>query len=108
MHNLFNFEACNGGATLETIAREHDPEKWKPVFRKDHAPPKVRAGCAIRSNVTEALCNELKGILCVAGVPSPARGLRTDHSEHPLSQAGSSLASAELHLAGVRSVPGLS
>jgi hypothetical protein len=19
---------------------EHDPEKWKPVFRKDHAPPK--------------------------------------------------------------------
>jgi uncharacterized protein YjeT (DUF2065 family) len=24
------------GATLE-----HDPEKWKPVFRKDHAPPKI-------------------------------------------------------------------
>jgi hypothetical protein len=21
-------------------ALEHDPEKWKPVFRKDHAPPK--------------------------------------------------------------------
>jgi hypothetical protein len=19
---------------------EHDPEKWKPVFRKDHAPPR--------------------------------------------------------------------
>jgi hypothetical protein len=25
---------------------EHDPEKWKPVFREDHAPPKnQRAGC---------------------------------------------------------------
>jgi hypothetical protein len=25
---------------------EHDPEKWKPVFREDHAPPKSqRAGC---------------------------------------------------------------
>jgi hypothetical protein len=21
-------------------ASEHDPEKWKPVFRKDHAPSK--------------------------------------------------------------------
>src|ERR1700756_4982511 len=21
--------------------REHDPEKWKPVFRKDHAPPRM-------------------------------------------------------------------
>jgi hypothetical protein len=20
---------------------EHDPEKWIPVFRKDHAPPKI-------------------------------------------------------------------
>jgi hypothetical protein len=20
---------------------EHDPEKWVPVFRKDHAPPKI-------------------------------------------------------------------
>jgi hypothetical protein len=20
---------------------EHDPEKWLPVFRKDHAPPKI-------------------------------------------------------------------
>jgi hypothetical protein len=22
---------------------EHDPEKWKPVFREDHAPPKISA-----------------------------------------------------------------
>jgi hypothetical protein len=22
------------------IVSEQDPEKWKPVFRKDHAPPK--------------------------------------------------------------------
>jgi len=27
---------------------EHDPEKWKPAFRKDHAQTKARAGC--RSN----------------------------------------------------------
>ena len=25
---------------LHAVALEHDPEKWKPVFRKDHAPPK--------------------------------------------------------------------
>jgi hypothetical protein len=25
---------------------EHDPEKRKPVFRKDHAPPKIRTGGA--------------------------------------------------------------
>jgi phosphoribosylglycinamide formyltransferase 1 len=25
---------------LRALALEHDPEKWKPVFRKDHAPPK--------------------------------------------------------------------
>jgi hypothetical protein len=22
---------------------KHDPEKWTPVFRKDHAPPKIKA-----------------------------------------------------------------
>jgi hypothetical protein len=27
-------------------ALEHDPEKWKPVFRKDHAPPKYRSAIA--------------------------------------------------------------
>jgi phosphoribosylglycinamide formyltransferase 1 len=26
--------------SLRAVALEHDPEKWKPVFRKDHAPPK--------------------------------------------------------------------
>ena len=25
---------------LRAVALEHDPEKWNPVFRKDHAPPK--------------------------------------------------------------------
>ena len=25
---------------LRAVALEHDPEKWKAVFRKDHAPPK--------------------------------------------------------------------
>jgi hypothetical protein len=24
-------------------APEHDPEKWKPVFRKEHAPPKSQS-----------------------------------------------------------------
>jgi hypothetical protein len=23
------------------VGLEHDPEKWTPVFRKDHAPPKI-------------------------------------------------------------------
>ena len=26
---------------LSWFAREHDPEKWKPVFRQDHAPSKA-------------------------------------------------------------------
>src|ERR1700729_1599947 len=25
---------------------EHDPEKWIPVFREDHAPPKIRSSRA--------------------------------------------------------------
>jgi len=36
----------NGIRFSEMIMRkakwlEHDPEKWIPVFRKDHAPPKI-------------------------------------------------------------------
>jgi len=27
---------------------EHDPEKWTPVFGKDHAPPIMESGIAIR------------------------------------------------------------
>jgi hypothetical protein len=32
------------GSTAGTVQKcqlEHDPEKWIPVFRKDHAPPKI-------------------------------------------------------------------
>src|SRR5262245_827103 len=29
-----------GGLTALVETLQHDPEKWKPVFRKDHAPPK--------------------------------------------------------------------
>ena len=39
--------APTGRSTARLLAQltptqylEHDPEKWKPVFRKDHAPPK--------------------------------------------------------------------
>src|SRR5271155_5504025 len=31
---------------------EHDPEKWKPVFRKDHAPPKKLRRQSIQSKTT--------------------------------------------------------
>jgi len=27
---------------------EHDPEKWIPVFRKDHAPPKIESVMTIQ------------------------------------------------------------
>jgi hypothetical protein len=30
---------------------EHDPEKWKPVFRKDHAQTKRWSGMTIRRKV---------------------------------------------------------
>jgi hypothetical protein len=29
-------------------ALEHDPEKWIPVFRKDHAPPNVQRAMTIQ------------------------------------------------------------
>jgi len=32
-------------------ALEHDPEKWIPVFGKDHAPPKGQSGMTIRRKV---------------------------------------------------------
>jgi len=28
---------------MHAACLEHDPEKWKPVFRKDHAPPTLAA-----------------------------------------------------------------
>jgi hypothetical protein len=30
---------------------QHDPEKWKPVFRKDHAQTKSQSGMMTRSKV---------------------------------------------------------
>jgi hypothetical protein len=30
---------------------EHDPEKWKPVFRKDHAPLKNRSADRFKSKM---------------------------------------------------------
>jgi hypothetical protein len=30
------------------IAQEHDPEKWIPVFRKDHAPSKSYSAQSIQ------------------------------------------------------------
>jgi hypothetical protein len=34
-----------------TKAIEHDPEKWVPVFRKDHAQTKRWSGMTIRGKV---------------------------------------------------------
>jgi hypothetical protein len=42
------------GATLpsaELRRLEHDPEKWAPVFRKDHAQTKTWSGMTIRRKV---------------------------------------------------------
>jgi len=33
------------------LPSEHDPEKWGPVFGKDHAPAKTWSGMTIRRNV---------------------------------------------------------
>src|ERR1043166_3636419 len=33
------------------LPSEHDPEKWEPVFGKDHAPAKAWSGMTIRRNV---------------------------------------------------------
>jgi hypothetical protein len=33
---------------------EHDPEKWNPVFRKDHAPPKFWSAKSIQSEAIGA------------------------------------------------------
>jgi hypothetical protein len=32
----------------ETAVPEHDPEKWTPVFRKDHAPSKIESAISIQ------------------------------------------------------------
>ena len=36
----------------ERLRPEHDPEKWKPVFRKDHA-PLTQPGDTLRYRMTE-------------------------------------------------------
>jgi hypothetical protein len=37
---LFASGAFRGGNRVKKIPLEHDPEKWEPVFRKDHAQTK--------------------------------------------------------------------
>jgi hypothetical protein len=38
------------------LKQKHDPEKWTPVFRKDHAQTKARdAGCPIETIARPAL-----------------------------------------------------
>jgi len=35
----------------DAVELEHDPEKWVPVFRKDHAHTKIWSGMTIRRKV---------------------------------------------------------
>jgi hypothetical protein len=35
----------------DALVLEHDPEKWIPVFGKDHAQRKQESGMAIRRNI---------------------------------------------------------
>jgi hypothetical protein len=44
-------------------ALDHDPEKWRPVFRKDHAPPKsvMEAGFPKRSCSTKSMIRKSGG-----------------------------------------------
>jgi hypothetical protein len=37
---LIESEAAHVTASIRSSSIEHDPEKWKPVFRKDHAQTK--------------------------------------------------------------------
>jgi hypothetical protein len=39
------------GMCLFRSVLEHDPEKWIPVFGKDHAPPIAWSGMTIRRKV---------------------------------------------------------
>jgi hypothetical protein len=39
------------GAVEPPAAIEHDPEKWVPVLRKDHAQTKRQSGMTIRRKV---------------------------------------------------------
>src|SRR5438067_7496741 len=43
------------GVCLFRSVLEHDPEKWIPVFGKDHAPPIGWSGMTIRRKVNPAL-----------------------------------------------------
>jgi hypothetical protein len=48
------FLPCRGNSAKSDVAcwrLEHDPEKWVPVFRKDHAQSKRWSGMTIRRNV---------------------------------------------------------
>jgi hypothetical protein len=37
---LFFFRHCERLQAVKPVELEHDPEKWAPVFRKDHAQTK--------------------------------------------------------------------
>jgi hypothetical protein len=36
-----HFSSSTDSSQAVQIRLSHDPERWKPVFRKDHAPPKT-------------------------------------------------------------------
>jgi signal transduction histidine kinase len=80
-------------------AREHDPEKWEPVFRKDHAPTRKRrsAGDSVDANRTLAV---LEVMDAGAGVPEVER----ERVFEPFHRLGTDAAGAGLGLALVRQI----
>jgi hypothetical protein len=41
----------DAAGSYRRLRLEHDPEKWIPVFRKDHAQTKSQSGMPIRRKV---------------------------------------------------------
>jgi hypothetical protein len=48
---MFGGEEGSARISGAEVALEHDPERWVPVFGKDHAPTISQSGMAIRRKV---------------------------------------------------------
>src|SRR4029078_729869 len=57
-------------------ALEHDPEKWIPVFRKDHAPPKIWSAMTIQLKAIALYCPPL--------APGPKAGPAASRADRDL------------------------
>src|SRR6202011_3790981 len=91
--------ASGGGSWARRRSNAHDPEKWEPVFRKDHAQREVDASPRTRANKPDCLGDRPGGAAVRAVLRVAVR--RHGRAEPAVRQSGVE-PERRLHLAQLR------